>query len=92
MNGLNQIEIAALLATPAQRGSRATKRAWIRKDGAIVTIAKSKVKSRDILKFEGKQGSRRRSSKGRSVIMPDGWVKYADTPQDREYEVIAYSA
>jgi len=93
MQALNTAQVAALLAPPAQKSSRAKKRAWIREDdGSIVIVAKSSVKARDFLKFEGKQGSRRRSTKGRTVIMPNGYRKYDDSRFDKNREVLCYSA
>jgi hypothetical protein len=89
---LTESEVRGLLANPAQESSRATKRAWIRKDGEIKCVALSSVKAADFGKFEGKQGSMRRSRKGLVRILPNGYRKYNDNEYSRKTEVIAYSA
>jgi hypothetical protein len=51
------------------------------------TLEQQLVKPSQFGKFEGKQGTKRRSRKGLVRTMPNGWVKYNDVT---EIEVVAY--
>lgn len=74
-------EMQSLLATKAPVGN------------ALVRTADNKlehasVKPSQFGRFEGKQGTKRRSRKGLVRTMPNGWVKYNDIT---DVEVVAYS-
>ena len=60
--------------------------ALVREDGILTKIPIAQARA-SIGKFESKQGSILRSSKGRTRIMPNGYAKYNNVT---EMEVVSY--
>lgn len=60
--------------------------ALVRVDGQLEKWPIAQAKA-SLQRFEGKQGSIRRSAKGRTRIMPNGYVKYNAIT---EHDVVAY--
>lgn len=83
VKALRESEVRALLATPAQSQ---VKLAFIASDEGLTSVPMSSVKASALGKFEGKQGTSKRSRKGVVRIQPNGWRKYNDT----DATVVAY--
>ena len=97
---LSQTKIAALYGNPAQRKSKAlvgvksrkvrkSRQALVMVDGAI---EKAPVKAEDKGAFDGRQGSMRRSRKGRSYRLANGSRNYIVGQYHNGVEVVAYQA
>jgi len=97
---LSHTKIAALYGNPAQRKSkglvgvqrnvrRKSRQALVMVDG---NITKAHVKAEDKGAFDGRQGSLRRSRKGRTVRIANGSRRYIVGDYHNNVEVVAYQA
>lgn len=87
---ISQAKLQALFAAKAKKGQKANlgKVLVLGENGHGVWHTIEKMSDYDLGKFEGKVGTTRRSSKGRTVRMPNGSRKYI-APRG-EGRVIAY--
>lgn len=89
MSGLTNETILKLIAGPVRKSSTGKKEvgyALVKREGDLVKVALSEVAGM-IGGFQGKQGTIKRSRKGRAVIQPNGRRFYAPYGPS---EVIAY--
>ena len=82
-------EMIARLMNPPKRKREVTSKAWaIMSNGEKVSL---EGKMATIMRFEGKAGTSRRSSKGRTYRMPNGSRRYVDTAWIEDSpEIVAY--
>jgi hypothetical protein len=83
---LTNSEINAILNSPKRNAKGLSKGYMILQDGTMVPYEGSMLGG-----FEGKQGTKRRSKKGRVRTLPNGTRRYVANPDVlRENEIIAY--
>ena len=88
------LDTLALLMMPREKRPKKVKPAnydkgfaMVRTDEGLIKLPLTPEVKASIGRFEGKQGSTRRSSKGRTWIMPNGYVKYIAST---DMEVVGY--
>lgn len=86
---LNEIQVAALLATPAQ-DTVTGKRAIVIKDGVLSVVSRDSIKSDAFGKFHGRAGGIRRTRKGATRRLANGSRFYLHG--EGEVQVIGYDA